>query len=427
MDIAVIGAGYVGLVAAVCLAKSGHMVTCIEKDKNKIEMMDRGHTPFFEESLDELLKTALMTERLDFKQALSEVKWPEIIIVAVGTPTLPGGRVDLSQVNMALAEIAGFSKPVTVVMKSTVTPGTGRRLKEKYLRNNNQQYVSNPEFLREGRAVYDWFNPDRIIIGGDRKAAGQLMEIYSDIDAPVILTDITSAEMIKYSSNAFLATKISFINEIANLCEYVGADIDDVTNGLGMDRRIGKDFLKAGLGYGGSCFPKDTRALDYLSSVNGYNFSLLRAVIDVNNKQKLRVIQKLRWVLGDISGRNVAVLGLAFKPGTDDIRESPALEIINLLAEEGVQVAVYDPVALPKACSHLLNHVICSDSAEQAISGSHAVILTTEWEQFIKLDWQKLKELMKEPYLIIDGRNCLPAEKLRQFGYRYIGIGRLAE
>jgi len=287
------------------------------------------------------------------------------------------------------------------------------------------RYVFNPEFLREGQAVHDWFHPDRIVIGGEDEEAVKLVRnMYEGIEAPVLVTDITSAEMIKYAANAFLPTKISFINEIASLCDRVGANIDDVAQGIGLDPRIGQSFLQAGLGYGGSCFPKDTRALEFLSSVKGFNSELLRAVINVNNRQRLLPIQALQQVFASLKGVKIAVLGIAFKPNTDDIREAPALDIIRLLIELGVDVRTYDPKAMENVRPLLPKEALFCSSALEALQDTQAMILVTEWQEFIDLPWDRVAKLMSKPRFIFDGRNALDPDKLRKLGFKYRGVGR---
>jgi len=293
------------------------------------------------------------------------------------------------------------------------------------LADSQLKYVFNPEFLREGQAVHDWFHPDRIVIGGeDEEATALAKRMYEAIEAPILITDVTSAEMIKYTANAFLPTKISFINEIASLCDRVGANIDDVAQGVGLDPRIGSSFLQAGLGYGGSCFPKDTRALEFLSAVKGYNCELLRAVINVNNRQRLLPIQALQEVFPSLKGVKVALLGLAFKPNTDDVREAPALDIARLLVELGAEVQAYDPKAMGTARPLLPKEVVLCDSELAALKGTQAAILVTEWQEFVDLPWEKIAELMTEPRFIFDGRNALDGRLLMRLGFEYRGVGR---
>ena len=429
MNIAVIGAGYVGLVAAGCFANSGHKVVIIEKNKEKLEKMQNGIIPIYEEGLEEVFKTVTSNGNLTVTDALTEgLKVVSVVFIAVGSPSLPDGRIDLSQVYQVADEIVRlYSRPITVIMKSTVPPGTGIALNKRYFNRPDIEikYVSNPEFLREGKAIEDWYNPDRIVIGAeDLGVADKVAELYQDINAPKVIMDVTSAEMVKYASNAFLATKISFINEIANLCERVGADIDDVSETIGMDRRIGSHFLKAGIGYGGSCFPKDTKGLDYISAFNGYNFTLLKSVIEINARQRIMVVRKLITLTGGISDKKVAVLGLAFKPGTDDIRESPALDIIDQLLNEGAEVAAYDPMAMERVKSQYPGCIQLADNAYRACAGAAVVILATEWPEFLQLDWKRIKSQMASPFIVFDGRNVLNQKELRSLDFCYSGIGR---
>jgi len=427
MDITVVGLGYVGAVIVTALSKHGHNVLGVDVDQKKVSSFQQGICPFYEPELSELISSGLAAGRLRFHH-LDEVKESlgEIILVAVGTPTQAYGGTDLSQVYSAIRWIKEHNPGRAVlVMKSTVPPGTGVRLINEELVDTQLQYVFNPEFLREGRAVHDWMHPDRIVIGGEDEEAIELVkELYEGIDAPVLITDVTSAEMIKYTANAFLPTKISFINEIASLCDRVGANIDAVAQGVGLDTRIGPSFLKAGLGYGGSCFPKDTRALEFLSSVKGYNCELLRAVINVNNRQRLLPIQALQEVFESLKGVKVALLGLAFKPNTDDVREAPALDIVRLLVELGAKVQAYDPKAMENARSSLPKNVILCNSALEALEGVQAMILVTEWQEFTDLPWKKVAELMAEPRVIFDGRNALDGHELMRLGFKYQGVGR---
>lgn len=433
MDIVVIGAGYVGLVAAACLAYSGHRVVAVEKNLDKLNRLQHGDLTIYEEGLEDIFQKAISCGRLTFTHDRAEALTnATMVLVAVGTPSLPDGKVDLSQVNQVVQAIARFAeRPLTVIMKSTVPPGTGKLINDRLFSKSGIpiRYVSNPEFLREGKAVWDWQHPDRVVIGSDdTEAIRQVMELYSNIDAPKVCMDITSAEMVKYASNAFLATKISFINEIANLCERVGADIDSVASTVGMDKRIGPHFLKAGLGYGGSCFPKDTRGLDYISVFNGYNFSLLKAVIEVNAKQRILAVRKLLQSLDTLIDKRIAVLGLAFKPYTDDIREAPALDIIEQLISEGAQVTACDPMAIENARQKLGQDTIeFYLDPYQACERCSAVILATEWPDFIALDWGRIKQVMKTPYVLFDGRNALNKETMMDCGFLYLGIGRLTK
>jgi len=431
MNVTVIGTGYVGLVAACCLANSGHQVIAVEKNENILNILRSGNIPIYEEGLSEIfqssIESGLLTCSNDLEGSISEAS---VVIVAVGTPSLPDGRVDLIQVNNVISSICRYAnKPLTVVMKSTVPPGTGKYLMNRYCSKAKAaiSYVSNPEFLREGKAVYDWYNPDRIVIGGsDAEGTERVMSLYADITAPKLCLEVTDAEMVKYASNAFLATKISFINEIANLCERVGADVTSVSSAVGMDQRIGGSFLQAGLGYGGSCFPKDTKGLDYISVFNGYNFTLLKGVIEVNANQRILAVRKIIGLLDGVVDKNIAVLGLAFKPGTDDIREAPAIDIITHLINEGAKVNAYDPNHKARENSQKVcpSDVAFFEDPYQACQGCVAVLLVTEWKEIVNLDWVKINKDMKAPYLLFDGRNILDKVEMKKHGYLYSGIGR---
>jgi len=428
MQVIVFGAGYVGLIAAACLSHSGHEVLCIEKNLEKLEKIKKyKRAPFYEEGLDELVSKNSSGGNLRFSAEFNG-EYADVAIVAVGTPSLADGRVDLSQIyDLVEVIVERTERPMVLAMKSTVPPGIGRKITERYLAFARApiSYVSNPEFLREGQAVWDWYNPDRIVIGGDdRDSIEKVLNLYTGIDAPRCVMDVTSAEMVKYASNAFLATKISFINEIANLCELVGADILPVSDAVGMDKRIGGHFLKAGLGYGGSCFPKDTRGLDFISTLNGHVFDLLKAVIEVNLRQRFLAIRKLSKALKGVHNRQIGVLGLAFKPNTDDIRESPALDIVKLLLEDGAKVTLYDPFADRLNTAALPGAVRLTGSHSEAIRDAHALVVCTEWHEIITIDWAGAVEQMREPKVILDGRNCLSKALMTELGFQYIGIGR---
>jgi UDPglucose 6-dehydrogenase len=426
MNITVIGAGYVGLVAACCLAGSGHRVTCVEKDQARLELLNRGHSPIVEKDIDLLLKQGLASGRLTFSASLPTPLKDDIAMIAVGTPALPTGGADLSFIYQVVSEVKAAARaPLVLVMKSTVPPGTGARVIQRYLANTSIAYVSNPEFLREGLAVEDWYHPGRIVIGAQAKPEADIVaRLYSGIAAPVVVTDIASAETIKYAANAFLATKLSFINEIANLCEAVGATIDDVVAGIGLDSRIGPEFLRAGLGYGGSCFPKDTRALDFVALNHGYDFRLLKSTIEVNTRQRVLAVHKLKQLLGSLEGKEIAILGLAFKPGTDDIREAPSLDIAHLLHEAGARLRVYDPAAMDNARPLLPEDIVFARDIYEAVAGASGLVLVTEWPEFIDADWAAIKKQMKGPCVVLDGRNTLSADNLRALGFNYQGIGR---
>ena len=428
MEVVVIGIGRIGSVAACCLADAGHRVTGIEINPNTLELMNSEVVPYHEPELEGLLKRGLQAGNLKFAAVLPGSLKADIVMIAVNTPATSDGTCDLSYVYTAVAQVRdALDGPTIMVMKSTVPPGTGVRLIKDYLQETPITYVSNPEFLRGGRGVYDWYHPDRIVIGtDDNRAADKLRLMYSGIEAPVLVTDITSAEMIKYASNTFLATKISFINEIANICEAVGANIDDVARGMGLDPRVGPAFLQAGLGYGGSCLPKDATALDFLASSKGYDFKVLKAAIEANTRQRRLVVNKLKQLLGSLKGKEIALLGLAFKPGTDDVTGAPALDIAHLLIAEGANVRTYDPAATEKAKALLPDSIVFAENIYSATAGACAIILATEWPESIEADWNKIKKAMAEPYALVDGRNALRQDKLVAAGFNYVGIGRTA-
>ena len=419
--IGVVGVGWVGLVTAACFAELGHEVWARDIVPEKVESLRRGEVPIHEPGLPELVvKNA---ERLHFTTDMAELlEHARLLFVCVDTPPTYSGDADLSRVEAVLAEL-GDSSEHALVMKSTVPVGTGRSIQR---RRPGTGYISNPEFLKEGSAVADFMKPDRVVIGGDEGSeeyARRVEALYEPLGAPVVHTDIASAEMIKLASNAFLATKISFINEIANVSEELGANVSEVARGMGLDDRIGPQFLRAGIGYGGSCFPKDVAALKQLAGNTGYHFQLLTAVIEVNELQKRRTIGKLQKHLGPLVGKEVALLGVAFKPDTDDIREATSLVLAGRLAGEGASVRVYDPVAASKA-DGLLAGARVADSALEAIDGADAVVLVTEWPEFLELDWAgEVKSRLRTP-LVIDGRNFLDREALLEAGFTYEGIGR---
>ena len=419
-SIGVIGVGWVGLVTATCFAELGHRVIAVDIDAAKVDALSRGEVPIHEPGVEELLERN--TERLRFTTEMAEVlDDARFLFCCVDTPPTYSGDADLSRVQAVLAQLGGDGDHA-LVMKSTVPAGTGSAIRRDA---PDLTYVSCPEFLKEGSAVDDFLHPDRVVIGadpGDEWAADGVEEIYRTVGGELVRTDVASAEMIKLASNAFLATKISFVNEIANVCEEVGADVTEVARGMGLDQRIGSSFLRAGIGYGGSCFPKDTQALKQLAGNTGYHFQLLTAVIEVNELQKRRVMQKLEKHLGSLVGKKVALLGLAFKPDTDDMREATSLVLASRLQGEGANVSGYDPVAEHPA-RQLLPKVEFCDSAEQALEGANAAILVTEWPEFAELDWASLAKRMANP-LLIDGRNFLDPDKVRAAGFAYEGIGR---
>ncbi|MDQ6811756.1 MAG: UDP-glucose/GDP-mannose dehydrogenase family protein [Actinomycetota bacterium] len=421
--IAVIGTGYVGLVSAAGFAEMGHEVWCVDIDAEKVERLRRGQVPIYEPGLEELL--VAHAGRLHFSTDLAEaLAHARLLFVAVGTPPTHSGDADLSAVHAVVAAIPP-SRAHALVMKSTVPCGTGASLQRSFREHDKGglAYVSCPEFLKEGAAVQDFLHPDRVVVGDDGDWAGDaVVELYAPLGAPLVRTDIASAEMIKLASNAFLATKISFINEIANVCEETGADVVEVARGMGLDGRIGPKFLQAGIGYGGSCFPKDVDALKQLAGNSGYHFQLLTAVIEVNELQKRRVIGKLKEHLGRLSGKRVALFGLAFKPNTDDMREASSLVLSARLRADGAHVSAYDPVAEEQA-RKLVSGISFADSPMQAAIDADAVILVTEWPEFLELDWGLVAETMSGN-LVIDGRNALDPDAMRAAGLVYEGIGR---
>jgi UDPglucose 6-dehydrogenase len=421
--VGVIGVGWVGLVTAACFAELGHPVIARDIVAEKVEALSRGETTIHEPGLPELLERN--AERLAFTTEMSELlEGARILFVCVDTPPTVSGDADLSRVRSVVEDLRGGDGHV-LVMKSTVPAGTGATIRREL---PDAPYVSCPEFLKEGSAVADFMHPDRVVIGadpGDEAAADTVAKLYEPLGGQIVRTDVASAEMIKLASNAFLATKISFVNEIANVCEEVGADVAEVARGMGLDERIGPAFLRPGIGYGGSCFPKDLKALKMLAGNSGYHFQLLSAVIEVNELQKRRVVNKLQARLGSLAGRRVALLGLAFKPDTDDMREASSLVLAARLQGEGAEVSAYDPVAT-EAARGLLDGVEFAASALEALEGADAAVLVTEWPEFATLDWREAATRMARP-LLIDGRNFLDADLLRAAGFEYEGIGRAAE
>lgn len=428
--IAIIGTGYVGLVSGVCFADLGHKVICVDKNKEKIERLRGGITPIYEPGLAEMLQKNIKQGRLFFSQDLGQaVEKSEIIFICVGTPSARNGKVDLSSIKEAAGEIANnMTKSKIIVIKSTVPVGTIKNLMAKIVSETWRgpfEIASNPEFLREGKAVFDFLNPDRIIIGTNFQNTKRiLLNLYRKVKCPKIVTTPENAEMIKYAANAFLAMKISFINEIANFCEGVKADVEEVARGIGLDRRIGPQFLKAGLGWGGSCFPKDLKAFRQIAGMDGYNFRLLKSTIEVNNYQKKRIIGKIKSSFPSLKNKKIALLGLAFKENTDDVRESPALEIAKKLQRLGATVKGYDPKAMENAKKIIGEEkLVFCNSSYQAVKRADAVVIATGWTQFKKLNWKKIKNLLNKA-IIVDGRNLLDPAKMKKLGFRYIGIGR---
>jgi UDPglucose 6-dehydrogenase len=419
--IGVIGVGWVGLCTAACFAELGHPVYARDILPEKVESLTRGEVPMHEPGLPELVQRN--GERLNFTTDMREVlDNAELLFCCVDTPPTYSGDADLSRVEAVIDEL-GDSNAHAIVMKSTVPVGTGRAIQR---RREGLGYISNPEFLKEGTAVDDFMHPDRVVVGagnGSDGFADRVAALYEPLGSPIVRTDVASAEMIKLASNAFLATKISFINEIANVSEELGADVSEVARGMGLDDRIGSKFLKAGLGFGGSCFPKDVSALKQLAGNSGYAFQLLNSVIEVNEMQKRRAVRKLQKHLGSLVGKEVALLGVSFKPDTDDVREATSIVLAARLQGEGAHVRVYDPVALDNAEDLLGGAQVCG-SALEALDGADAAVLVTEWPEFAELDWAgEVHQRMAQP-VIVDGRNFLDREGLRAAGFTYEGIGR---
>ena len=432
MNICVIGTGYVGLVTGACLAEFGMNLICVDNDIQKIDLLKQGKITIYEPGLDNLVAKGTREGRLRFSSSIEEgVKSSLVILIAVGTPPNEDGSADLRFVEEVGKEIARWMDGYkVVVMKSTVPVGTARWLKELIQKHQPQpapfDIVSNPEFLREGSAIEDFMRPDRVIIGAESEQAAAIMkDIYSAlylIETPFILASLESAEMIKYATNGFLATKVTFINEIANLCEKVGADVHHVAKAMGLDGRIGKKFLHPGPGYGGSCFPKDTRALSKIAREKGYTFRVLDSVIQANEDQKKRMVVKIEEMVGDLRGKKIGILGLSFKPNTNDIRESSSIAIIQGLLEMEAKVKTFDPAAMEEAKA-ILPEVEYGKDAYDVASGADALVLATEWNQFRRLDLLRIKALLKEP-IFIDLRNVYDPAHMKRLGFRYCGVGR---
>ncbi|MDZ8188838.1 MAG: UDP-glucose/GDP-mannose dehydrogenase family protein [Nostoc sp. ChiSLP02] len=463
MRVCVIGTGYVGLVTGACLAHIGHDVICVDNNEEKVKLMKSGQSPIFEPGLSEIMQSAIQADKIHFTSDLAAgVAHGEILFIAVGTPPLPTGESDTRYVEAVARGIGenlngGYK---VIVNKSTVPIGSGDWVRMIVLDGIAERQktlvpaggiasddklpefvaefdvVSNPEFLREGSAVYDTFNPDRIVLGGNSPRAIALMaQLYAPIverkyadnpslpPVPILATDLSSAEMIKYAANAFLATKISFINEVANICDRVGADVTQVAKGIGLDSRIGNKFLQAGIGWGGSCFPKDVSALIHTADDYGYEAELLKAAVNVNERQRLIALEKLQQVLKILKGKTIGLLGLTFKPDTDDMRDAPALNLIEQLNRLGAKVKAYDPIVSQTGMRHGLSGVLVETDAERLADGCDALVLVTEWQQFSTLDYLKMAKLMAHP-VIIDGRNFLDPEVMVRAGFQYVGVGR---
>ncbi|WP_375346624.1 UDP-glucose/GDP-mannose dehydrogenase family protein [Priestia megaterium] len=428
MKIAVAGTGYVGLVTGVCLAENGHTVTCVDIDDKKVALMEKGISPIYEPGLEELMNNNM--ERLHFTTDYqSAYKDADVIFIGVGTPEKSDGSANLNYVYGVAEQIASsIEKDCVVVVKSTVPIGTNDKIesliKTQLKQDVNVYVASNPEFLSQGTAVRDTLHTSRIVIGVEEGMAGEtLKEVYQNFDAPIVVTNRKSAEMIKYASNDFLALKISFINEIANLCEIIGANIEDVARGMGYDGRIGNKFLNAGIGYGGSCFPKDTKALHWLANFHDYELKTVKAAIDVNENQKLKLIKKSRKYFDSLKGLNVAVLGLTFKPGTDDLREAPTLVNIPLMLEDGANVKAWDPIGIDNFKKVHPEDVTYCYSIEETLKDADVCFIFTEWDQVKHFDLANYSKLMKNP-IVIDGRNCYDLESVKSATMVYDSIGR---
>jgi len=432
MNICVVGTGYVGLVTGVCFAEFGLKVTCVDKDASKIEKLNSGIMPIYEPGLEEMVKKNVKSGNITFTTDLSgAVQKALVIFIAVGTPPRPDGSADLSYVEEVAQSIAqNMNGYKVIVTKSTVPVGTGEKIRAIVSQSQREKadfdLVSNPEFLREGSAIEDFMHPNRVVIGANSDQAMAIMkDLYSPlfiIETPIVLTNVESAEMIKYASNAFLATKISFINEIANICELVGADVHKVAIGMGLDNRIGSKFLHPGPGFGGSCFPKDTQAIVRIAKEHGYEFEIVKSVLEVNSRQRLKMVEKIKGVMGELGGKTIAVLGLSFKPNTDDMRDAPALVILDELIKLGAKIKAYDPVAMDEAKKVIKDIEYC-DGPYECADGADALVILTEWNQFRILDIQKLRHSLKEP-ILFDLRNVYEPEKMRAEGFRYICVGR---
>jgi UDPglucose 6-dehydrogenase len=454
MRVCIIGTGYVGLVTGACLAHIGHHVICVDNNEEKVKLMQAGQSPIFEPGLTEIMQSAMQEKRLEFTTDLAAgVAHGDILFIAVGTPALPTGETDARYVEAVARGIGthlngGYK---VIVNKSTVPIGSGDWVRMLVLDGVAERQeslameikvdfdvVSNPEFLREGCAVYDTFNPDRIVLGGNSpKAIALMKELYAPIierevaadpslpPVPVVVTDLSSAETVKYAANAFLATKISFINEIANICDKVGADVTQVAKGIGLDSRIGSKFLQAGIGWGGSCFPKDVLALIHTANDYGYDAELLKATVSVNQRQRAIALEKLQTILKILKGKTIGLLGLTFKPDTDDMRDAPAIDLIEQLNRLGAKVKAYDPIISQPGSHRPIAGLILETDPEQLAEGCDALVLVTDWQEFQTLDYAKMAKLMNAP-VIIDGRNFLEREVLESAGFHYEGIGRQA-
>lgn len=431
MKIAVIGSGYVGLVAGACLAENGNDVMSVDKDAAKIRGLHRGHIPIYEPGLEELVKRNRAERRLTFTTDLPKaVRASQIIFIAVGTPTGEDGSADLTHVLDVARDIGKAMNGYKVIVdKSTVPVGTSGKVREIVAKHTTHPFsvVSNPEFLKQGAAIEDFMKPDRVVIGADDSRSAEIMrELYAPFTrtgAPIMMMDCASAELCKYAANAMLATRISFMNEVANVCEVVGADVDQVRRAVASDRRIGPAFLFPGVGYGGSCFPKDVKAMLRFAAAKHYDFEILKSVERVNERQKVRLLAKMKQHFGSLKGKHVAVWGLAFKPKTDDMREAPAVPLIQALLEAGASVTAYDPEAMKVAKGIFGNKIEYATKSYDAVEGADALAVVTEWHEFREPDWAKIRKTMKTP-AIFDGRNIFNPEQLRGLGFTYYSMGR---
>jgi UDPglucose 6-dehydrogenase len=431
MKIAVVGTGYVGLVAGACLAENGNDVICIDKDSEKVRSLQRGRIPIYEPGLEELVRRNRAEKRLTFTTDLPKgVRASQIVFIAVGTPTGEDGSADLRHVLEVARQIGKSMNGYKVIVdKSTVPVGTSEKVRDVVKKETSHPFsvVSNPEFLKQGAAIEDFMKPDRVVIGAEDQRSGEIMkELYAPFTrtgAPIMMMDCASAELCKYAANAMLATRISFMNEVANVCELVGADVDQVRRAVASDRRIGPAFLFPGVGYGGSCFPKDVKAMMRFASTKNYDFEILRAVENVNERQKVRLLAKMKQQFGSLKGKRVAVWGLAFKPKTDDMREAPAVPLISALLDAGALVSAYDPEAMKIAKGLFGSRVEFAGKSYDALKGADALAIVTEWPEFREPDWGKIRKLMRTP-VIFDGRNIYNPDQLRGLGFTYHSMGR---
>ncbi|HOL63543.1 MAG TPA: UDP-glucose/GDP-mannose dehydrogenase family protein [Elusimicrobiales bacterium] len=435
VNIAVIGTGYVGLVSGACFSEMGHRVICVDNDENKIKMLKRNKMPIYEEGLEELVKKNVKAGRLFFTTSIKEAMHydgirTEAVFIAVGTPPRDDGSADLSAVEKVTAEVAENMSDYTVIVEKSTVPVETCLWIEKTMRRYNKKNIpfdvcSNPEFLKEGVAINDFLKPDRVVVGVSSERAEKLMRrIYKPLSKyPLLVCDVKSAELIKHASNSFLSTKISFINAVANLCEKTGANVELVAKGMGLDKRIGPDFLKAGIGFGGFCFPKDLEAFYWLSKQKGYDFEMLKEVKKINEEQKMWVVKKVESELWNLNGKVVSILGLAFKPKTDDMRFAPSIDIINSLISKGTKIKAYDPVAMDNAKKIFGNKIYFAKNPYDCVKDSDCVCLVTEWDEFKKIDFKKVFKMVKHP-VMIDGRNLYNPKEMRDMGFTYISVGR---